>query len=110
MHCVVGLIRPSELFSYFEVEGTKFECCIFSLFDEGKDFLVTWFAPNYSQLTVTVDNSGMINFMEFVCTLWNLLTLPEPDFGSIAYLIKDPSATGTINCELLCIMPIFFDL
>jgi len=27
-------IRPSELFAYFEVEGTKFENGLFSLFDE----------------------------------------------------------------------------
>lgn len=42
----------------------------------------------------------MINFMEFVCTLWNLLTLPEGDYGALAFLIKDPSAAGTINCKL----------
>lgn len=30
-----GLIRPNELFSYFEVEGTPFELALFSLFDEG---------------------------------------------------------------------------
>eukprot|EP01033_Poteriospumella_lacustris_P000138 gene138-88_t len=29
-----GLIRPTELFSYFEVEGTKFERGVFTLFDE----------------------------------------------------------------------------
>ena len=45
------------------------------------------------------DKSGMINFMEFVCTLWNLLTLPESDFGSLAYLIKDPSTDGKISCK-----------
>jgi hypothetical protein len=39
----------------------------------------------------------MINFMEFVCTLWNLLTLPESDYGALAFLIKDPTAAGTIN-------------
>ncbi len=33
----LGLIRPSELFSYFEVEGTKFEKGVFSLFDEGTE-------------------------------------------------------------------------
>lgn len=31
-----GQIRPSELFNYFEVEGTPFEVSIFTLFDEGQ--------------------------------------------------------------------------
>ena len=31
-----GLIRPIELFNYFEVEETNFNLNIFSLFDEGK--------------------------------------------------------------------------
>ena len=31
----IGLIRPSELFSYFEVEATTLEYSVFSLFDEG---------------------------------------------------------------------------
>ncbi len=46
-----------------------------------------------------IDKSGLINFMEFVCCLWNLLTLPEPDLGSIAYLIRDPSGTSALRCE-----------
>lgn len=52
----------------------------------------------------TTDKSGMINFMEFVCTLWNLLTLPESDFGSVAYLLRDPSGESEITCKppLLC--------
>lgn len=31
-----GLIRPIELFNYFQVEETTFNLSIFSLFDEGK--------------------------------------------------------------------------
>lgn len=35
--------------------------------------------------------------MEFVCTLWNILTIPQGECGSIAYLIKDPSARSKIS-------------
>lgn len=49
--------------------------------------------------TVSSDKSGYINFMEFVCSVWNLLTLPEPDLGSIAYLMKDPGGTSALKCQ-----------
>ncbi len=35
-----GLIRPLELFNYFEVEETVFINHIFTLFDEGKGLLI----------------------------------------------------------------------
>eukprot|EP00981_Chlorochromonas_danica_P001365 scaffold292_cov161-Ochromonas_danica.AAC.3 len=81
--CNLGHIRPSELFSYFEVEETPFEVALFSIFDE--------------------DKSGLINFMEFVCTLWNILTLPVEECACIAYLIKDPTADATITCTFILI-------
>jgi hypothetical protein len=43
----------------------------------------------------------MINFLEFVCTLWNILTLPQSDFGSVAYLLRDPSGKQNITCKYL---------
>ena len=38
----LGLIRPLEMFAYFQVEGTVFEKAIFSLFDEGKIVCLLW--------------------------------------------------------------------
>eukprot|EP01035_Chromulina_nebulosa_P029635 gene29635-39303_t len=72
-----GTIKAIELFSFFQVEATAFENGIFCIFDE--------------------DNSGMINFMEFVCSTWNFLTLPREDMGSLAYLIRDSSAEKNIT-------------
>lgn len=50
-------------------------------------------------VSVSTDGSGVINFMEFVCTLWNLLTLPERHCAVIAYMIKDHSTKGDISCK-----------
>lgn len=86
----IGLIRPAELFAYFEVEGTPFERKIFALFDE--------------------DKSGVINFLEFVCTLWNILTLPQGDFGSVAFLLRDPSGRNLISCKKLSFFCVTIDL
>ncbi len=97
-----GLIRPLELFNYFEVEETVFINHIFTLFDEGKGLLIKRHSCFDGAI---IDKSGMINFMEFVCTLWNLLTLPESDFGSLAYLIKDSTADGKISCKKFWVFP-----
>jgi hypothetical protein len=37
--------------------------------------------------------------MEFVCSMWNLLTLSEDDLGILAYLMKDPSGVMRIRCK-----------
>lgn len=47
------------------------------------------------------DDSGLVNFMEFVCAIWNFLTLPEEDMGSLAFLIKDPSGEKHITCKYI---------
>jgi hypothetical protein len=95
----IGTIRPEELFAYFEVEGTKFERGVFALFDEGNEIFQIY-SSSFIVILCILDKSGKINFMEFVCTLWNLLTLPESNFGSVAYLLKDPSAESAISCMI----------
>lgn len=94
-----GQIRPGELFNYFEVEETPFEVSIFTIFDEGKAWMVLGNLCIRSHEAFIIDSSGVINFMEFVCTLWNILTIPQVECASIAYLIKDPSAVKTITCK-----------
>lgn len=41
--------------------------------------------------------------MEFVCSMWNLLTLPESQLGALAYLMKDPSGVLRISRNYLII-------
>jgi len=36
-------------------------------------------------------------FLYLMKTLWNLLTLPEIDFGSMAFLLRDPSGESEIT-------------
>mmetsp|Transcript_4703 Transcript_4703/g.7681 ORF Transcript_4703/g.7681 Transcript_4703/m.7681 type:complete len:453 (+) Transcript_4703:91-1449(+) len=72
-----GAIQPIELFHYFEVESTPFEMAVFTLFDE--------------------DESGIINFMEFVCSLWNILTLDELNMGGLAFNIVDRTGMKIIG-------------
>jgi Ca2+-binding EF-hand superfamily protein len=72
-----GSIRPVELFSYFNIELGVFEKYIFTMFDE--------------------DKSGLLNFMEFACAMWNFLTLQECDLGTLMYLMKEP--TGKLRIK-----------
>jgi Ca2+-binding EF-hand superfamily protein len=71
----VGSIRPIELFTYFNIELGQFEEAMFSVFDE--------------------DKSGKLTFLEFVCSMWNLLSMPTNIMGSLCYLIIDP--TGALR-------------
>ena len=45
------------------------------------------------------DKSGLLNFMEFVCALWNLLSLGESDLGVLGYLMKDPTGVLRVKCK-----------
>ena len=65
-----NFVACSELLHYFEIEDTKFEHKLFGLFDE--------------------DASGEINFMEFVCSMWNMLTLHITELGSLVFLMFSP--------------------
>ncbi len=72
-----GTIRPIEFFTYFNIEIQEFEKHIFRVFD--------------------MDKSGVLTFLEFVCCIWNLLTLDEAQLGTLLYLIKDP--TGVLKIK-----------
>eukprot|EP01033_Poteriospumella_lacustris_P016225 gene16225-11610_t len=74
-HC--GSVRPIELFTYFNIEVGAFEEAMFSVFDE--------------------DKSGKLTFLEFVCSMWNLLSMPANILGSLCYLIKDPTGTMRVH-------------
>jgi hypothetical protein len=53
------------------------------------------------------DRSGIINFMEFVCALWNILTMDESNMGSLAFMIADPTASKLLSCTTpLCSSPL----
>lgn len=90
-----GTVQIQEMLHFYSSESSSLNSKIFSLFDR--------------------DNSNDINFEEFVCFSWNLLTLPiagkyltvyfiEVQFdnliiglGVIAYLMGDPSGSGWID-------------
>lgn len=46
-----------------------------------------------------IDSSGIINFMEFVASIWNLLTLPHDKLGSLFFLLIDKTGTKKILCK-----------
>lgn len=45
------------------------------------------------------DHLGVLNFLEFCATMWNLLTLTDRNLGLVAYLMKDPSGVMKIRCK-----------
>ena len=59
--------------------------------------------------SVKTDRSGIINFMEFVCSLWNILTLDETNMGCLAFMIADPTASKTLSCKCVHLGCTFFD-
>jgi hypothetical protein len=38
--------------------------------------------------------------MEFVCAIWNILTLDESNMGSMAFMIADPTGSKNLSCKL----------
>ena len=79
----------------------EFFQCLMKVISFCYQFVLSNYSIYYS------DKSGLINFMEFVCSMWNFLTIPREDMGSLAYLIKDPSAVGCISCINLTTDTIF---
>ena len=49
-----------------------------------------------------IDGSGELNFMEFVCSMWHFLTLEENEFGELAFMIMDPTASKSLNGNTYC--------
>jgi hypothetical protein len=73
-------VRPVELFTFFNVEFGPLETAMFNIFDHAK--------------------SGKLNFVEFVGSMWNFLSLREEDLSMFMYLIKDPTGVMRIKCEI----------
>ena len=61
-----GTIDLTELLTIIELERTPFTERVFSIFDE--------------------DNSGKIDFGEFVLALWNFCTLTKTTLGTSIYM------------------------
>jgi hypothetical protein len=55
----------------------KFEEAIFSVFDK--------------------DKFGKLTFLEFVCAMWNLLSMPTNIMASLCYLIVDPTGAHRVH-------------
>jgi Ca2+-binding EF-hand superfamily protein len=72
-------IQPVDIFTYMNTTFNACEKAVFQIFD--------------------ADRSGKFNFLEFICALWNFLTIPEHQLGAILYLIKDFNGELRIRCE-----------
>ena len=66
-----GTITAGELLEYFRMNDNYFSRFIFTMFDE--------------------DQSGLINFLEFVVSVWNFLTANTKHLGAIMYYLREPS-------------------
>eukprot|EP01033_Poteriospumella_lacustris_P012764 gene12764-9123_t len=73
-----GLVSTKELFGYLDAkESTKFCDRVFTLFDE--------------------DQSGQIDFREFVVALWNYCTLSHSSLIIFAFDVYDTDETGELS-------------
>jgi hypothetical protein len=45
------------------------------------------------------DNNGVVTFVEFVCSMWNLLTLSDTDLSMMMFLLKDPTGEQSLSCK-----------
>lgn len=73
-----GLVSTKELFGYLDSkESTKFCDRVFTLFDE--------------------DQSGQIDFREFVVALWNYCTLSHSSLIIFAFDMYDTDETGELS-------------
>ena len=74
-----GEIEIAELLAFLDLEKTRFTKRIFSIFDE--------------------DGSGLINFREFVLSLWNYCTLTKASLMMFAFDLYDKDQSGSIAGE-----------
>lgn len=72
-----GTIDLLELLTVIDVERTPFTERIFQIFDD--------------------DNSGKIDFGEFVLSLWNYCTLSKVTLGMFAFDLYDRDSTGILE-------------
>lgn len=74
-----GYLRKDEFFAAFHMESTKSNDEIFSSFD--------------------IERNGKLNFCEFACAMWNLLTLDPSDLGYFVFTIFDRDNSGVLKFE-----------
>jgi serine/threonine-protein phosphatase 2B regulatory subunit len=72
-----GTIDVVELLTVLDVERTRFTERVFSIFDE--------------------DQSGKIDFNEFVLSLWNYCTLTRVTLGMFAFDLYDRDSSGLLE-------------
>jgi Ca2+-binding EF-hand superfamily protein len=72
-----GTIDVVELLTVIDVERTPFTERVFAVFDE--------------------DNSGKIDFNEFVLSLWNYCTLSRVTLGMFAFDLYDRDSSGVLE-------------
>lgn len=72
-----GDIRPDEFYAYFKLEPTD---------------------PLSEKLfhSLDVKGNGRLDFCQFVCTLWNFLSLPTKQLGAYAHFMYDENKTGKL--------------
>jgi Ca2+-binding EF-hand superfamily protein len=72
-----GSIEIIELLMFLDVERTRFTKRIFSMFDD--------------------DNSGSIDFREFVLSIWNYCTLGKTSLVVFAFDLYDQDKSGYVD-------------
>lgn len=72
-----GTIRKAEFYAYFKINQSKLYDKIFGMFD--------------------VDGSGMLNFMEFVCSMWNFCSMLPEHLASFAFYLFDDDKSGVLD-------------
>lgn len=72
-----GTVETLELFMALDIERTPFTKRVFSIFDE--------------------DNSGKIDFKEFVYAVWNYCTLGKTTLAVFAFDLYDKDSSGQID-------------
>lgn len=96
-----GAILLNELLFYLQEEKTPLTNLLFSVFDnDGRCSLF------YKVISMVLCNcgtsfyySGALDFMEFTCCIWALLSVPEKDVGGFAFVFCDPQNTGLATCK-----------
>ncbi len=72
-----GLVNTHELFATLAKDSVNFRDRVFALFDE--------------------DNSGQIDFREYVLTLWNYCTLSKASLVIFAFDLYDTASAGSLS-------------
>eukprot|EP00286_Rhodomonas_abbreviata_P015509 CAMPEP_0181330686 /NCGR_PEP_ID=MMETSP1101-20121128/24049_1 /TAXON_ID=46948 /ORGANISM="Rhodomonas abbreviata, Strain Caron Lab Isolate" /LENGTH=161 /DNA_ID=CAMNT_0023439993 /DNA_START=230 /DNA_END=712 /DNA_ORIENTATION=+ len=79
-----GTIGLAELLAHIDMERTSFTRKIFSIFDE--------------------DNSGEIDFREFILSLWNYCTLTKATLQMFAFDLYDVDGSGEMSGGEVAVM------